>query len=270
MKLTNKMGLPEPLVNAVKNQAYSPGSSDITVTTLIQPPLIRKLRKQYDSEIEEDASDRIWALIGSATHGILENAFKGSTARVEERVYATLLGWKLGGQFDVLEGSTLSDYKITSVYSADGKIEWEQQLNVLRWLLHKNNTQVDKLQIIAIFRDWSKHGIKKNPDYPPSQVGVINIPVWTLEETEAYVKERIALHQLEEPPMCNDEERWTTPEQWALMKKGGKRAIKLYPSQEGVILTPDQYWEHRPATHKRCEDYCSVSKFCPLWNNTLF
>ena len=270
MKLTNKMGLPEPLVNAVKNQAYSPGSSDITVTTLIQPPLIRKLRKEHDSEVEEDVSDRIWALIGSATHGILENAFKGTQARVEERVYAQVLGWKIGGQFDVLEGSTLSDYKITSVYSADGKIEWEQQLNVLRWLLHKNNTLVDKLQIVAIFRDWSKHGIKKNPDYPPSQVSVINIPVWTLEDTEAYIKERVALHQLAEPPMCNDEERWANPEQWALMKKGGKRAIKLYPSQEGVILSPDQYWEHRPATYKRCEDYCSVSKFCPLWNNTTF
>jgi hypothetical protein len=94
--------------------------------------------------------------------------------------------------------------------------------------------------------------------------------MWTLEDTEAYIKERVALHQLSDPPPCNDEERWTTPEQWALMKKGGKRAIKLYPSQEGVTLGADQFWEHRPATYRRCEDYCSVNKWCKQWNNTTF
>jgi len=54
------------------------------------------------------------------------------------------------------------------------------------------------------------------------------------------------------------------------MKKGGKRAIKLYPSQEGVTLGTDQFWEHRPATYRRCEDYCSVNKFCPVWSNVAF
>ena len=144
MKLTNKFNLPEPLVNAVKNQAYSKGSSDITVTQLIQPPLIRHLTALHNDSIEEDVSSRIWALLGSSVHSILEKAYKGSTARVEERVYADVLGWRLGGAFDVLEGSTLSDYKITSVYAKDGKIEWENQLNVLRWILHKNGTVVDR------------------------------------------------------------------------------------------------------------------------------
>jgi len=270
MKLTNKFNLPDPIVNAVQNQGYTPGSSDITVTQLIQPPLIRQLRIKHDNDIEEDASDRVWALFGTAVHHLLEMAYKGRTARVEERVYAEVSGWKLGGAFDVLEGSSLSDYKVTSVYSSDGKIEWERQLNVLRWLLHKNNTEVTKLSITAIFRDWRPREAQKNPDYPRRPIMTLPVRMWTLDDAEDYVKERIALHQLAEPPMCTDEERWANPEQWALMKKGGKRAIKLYPSQEGVTLGTDQFWEHRPATYRRCEDYCSVNKWCPVWSNVTF
>ena len=52
MKLTNKFNLPEPIVNAVNNTGYTPGSSDITVTQLIQPPLIRKLRIEHDDEMD--------------------------------------------------------------------------------------------------------------------------------------------------------------------------------------------------------------------------
>ena len=270
MKLTNKFGLPEPLVNAVKNQAYSKGSSDITVTQLIQPPLIRHLNALHHDKVEEDASSRIWALLGSSVHSILEKAYQGSNARVEERVYAEVNGWKLGGQFDVLEGSTLSDYKITSVYAKDGKIEWENQLNVLRWILHKNGTEVNKLQIVAIFRDWRIMESKKDPEYPNTQVAVLNIPVWTLDEAEAYVKERVALHQLSDPPACNDEERWATPEKWALMKEGGKRATKLYDIKPEEEIAKGYYLEHRPAVYKRCQEYCAVNKFCPHFNDVTF
>ena len=206
MKLTNKFNLPDPIVNAVQNTGYTPGSSDITVTQLIQPPLIRKLGKEHYEEMEEDASDRVWALFGSSVHHLLEMAYKGRTARVEERVYAEVLGWKLGGAFDVLEGSTLSDYKVTSVYGAVGKIEWERQLNVLRWLLHKNDTEVDKLQIITIFRDWREMESKRDHEYPARAIMTLPVRMWTLEEAERYVFERVALHQKSNPDICTDEE----------------------------------------------------------------
>ena len=195
MKLTNRFNLPDPIVNAVSNTGYTPGSSDITVTQLIQPPLIRHLTKKHWDELEEDVSARVWALFGTAIHHLLEMAYKGRTARVEERVYAEVLGWKLGGAFDVLEGSSLSDYKVTSVYSSDGKIEWERQLNILRWLLHKNNTEVTNLSITAIFRDWRPKEKLKNPDYPTVQMMKLPVKRWSLEETGKYSEERIAWHQ---------------------------------------------------------------------------
>ena len=150
MKLTNKFNLPEPIVHAVLNQGYTPGSSDITVTQLIQPPLLRQLTKKHWNELEEDVVDRIWAVLGSSVHSFLETAYKGTTARLEERIYAEVRGWKVGGQFDVLDGDTLSDYKLTSIFGASGKKEWENQLNVLRWLLHKNGTEVKNLEIVII------------------------------------------------------------------------------------------------------------------------
>lgn len=262
MKLTNKLNLPEPLVNAVLNQEYSKGSSDITVTQLIQPPLIRNLVQKHWDDLEEDASSRIWALLGSSVHGILEKAFKGTQARVEERIYAEVLGWKLGGQFDVLEGDTLSDYKVTSVYAREGKIEWDNQLNVLRWLLHKNNTVVNKLQIITIFRDWRPMEAMKDPEYPQTQVMVLDIPVWDLEVAEQYVIDRVKAHQNANPPVCTDIERWATPEKFALMKEGGKRATKLFDIRPETV-EKGYFIEHRPAVYKRCQNYCSVNKFCP-------
>jgi hypothetical protein len=69
--------------------------------------------------------------------------------------------------------------------------------------------------------------------------------------------------------MCTDEERWTTPQKFALMKNGAKRATKLFDIKPETV--EDGYFiEHRPAVYRRCEDYCSVSKFCPIWSDVTF
>ena len=91
-----------------------------------------------------------------------------------------------------------------------------------------------------------------------------------LDEAEAYVKERVALHQLSDPPACNDEEKWTVPEKWALMKEGGKRATKLYDIKPEEEVAKGYYLEHRPAVYKRCQEYCAVNKFCPHFNDVTF
>ena len=84
MKITNNTGLPGAIVEAIKNDEFTPGRSDITVTQLIGPPRIRVLKKQHGSEIIEDASNMIFALMGKAVHGILEKA--EPSAVVEERL----------------------------------------------------------------------------------------------------------------------------------------------------------------------------------------
>jgi hypothetical protein len=273
--LTNKMNLPISIVNAVTNDPYTRGQSDISVTQLITPPYQRKLKETVEQV--EDASDRIWSLIGQATHNILERAYPNPVpedVRVEERLYTECRGWTVSGQFDVIERDCLMDFKVTSVWSVmgDTKIEWEQQLNLLRLLAIRNGIPVNKLRIIAILRDWSK-GKAMQADYPAVQVVPVDIPVWPIEQAEQYLYERVAAHQNSDPPPCTDEERWATPEKWALMKKGRKTAVKLYDSEREAAqaskASSDLYLIHRPGNYRRCADYCSVAHGCPQYQGEV-
>src|SRR5690606_35614373 len=74
MKVVDDVGLPEPILRAIQNDPYSRGESDISVTGLIKPPLMRALEDYRADEIEEKASGRIYALLGKAVHAILEMA----------------------------------------------------------------------------------------------------------------------------------------------------------------------------------------------------
>jgi hypothetical protein len=262
--LTNRFNLPAPLVNAIRNDSYTSGGSDITVTGLIRPAQMRRLLQ--GREVTEDASDVIWRLLGQAVHAILERAYPDA-ALTEKRVYATVNGWRVSGQFDVYDNGVLTDYKITSVYSRNGKDEWTQQLNLLAALCRLNDLPVQRVEIVAIFRDWRPREAQfgGDRDYPESQVAVIPVELWDAWEAEAFLSSRVSEHQQEDPPPCTDEERWFQPGKWALMQKGRKRAIKLFPEKPEIILSKDQYWEERPGRYARCEGYCNASPYCPQW-----
>lgn len=268
MNLTNVHGLPQALVDAVRNDPYT-GGGDISVTKLIDSPQRRVLLKEYKDSIVEDVTERIWSLLGQAVHTILERANKSDI--VEERLYADVDGWKLSGQFDRLDvhGSTLDDYKCTSTYKvmmSDMK-DWERQLNVLRWLAHMNGHQVEKLRIIAILRDWRKADAKHKAGYPQQPVVTIDIPVWSLDETYQYIRTRISIHKSAEAgaaTACTDEERWYTGTTYALKKIGGKRAIKVVERKEelGSPIPDGTFIEERPGLYRRCAEYCEVANFC--------
>ena len=270
MPLTNVHNLPEALVRAVANDPYV-GGGDISVTKLIDAPQRRVLWRQHRDEVEEDVSERIWALLGQAVHHILERA--GTDTLVEQRLFADVEGWTLSGQFDRLHlaSRTLSDYKVTTTYKAKGDEQWTKQLNILRWLAAQNNITVEKLEIVAIFRDFRRSEAGRNPDYPQQSVKVIDIPVWTLEETERYIRQRITLHQAAQdgmPVPCTDDDRWYSGNKWALMKPGGKRALRVLDEApdfvpEGTIV------QVRPGKYRRCEEYCEVARWCSQWQSTL-
>lgn len=265
MNLTNLHGLPDALVNAVRNDPYT-GGGDISATKLIDAPRRRTLYKKNKDFVVEDVSERIWSLMGQAVHTVLERA--GTSALVEERLYAEVNGWKVSGQFDRLHLSdaVLQDWKVCSVYKADGDISWERQLNVLRWLAFKNGYTVDRLQVVAIFRDWKRSEAERKPDYPQRNVMTIDIPVWSLEECERYVCERVSLHQLSdagEEVECTEEERWYSGTTYALMKEGGARAKRVVPILADLGEIPaGHYVQERPGMNRRCEGYCEVAPFC--------
>lgn len=265
--LTNRMGLPDALVAAVLNDPYSKGDSDISVTTLISPPYQRKLKAEH--EPVEDVSDRIWSLLGQATHTILERAYRGK-GEVEERLFMPVNGWTVSGQYDVIEDGVLHDYKITSVWSVKGdtKLEWEQQLNLLRLLAHYNDKPIRALRIIAILRDWQKSKARTDSTYPQAQVVAVDIPMWPLPWAIKFMEARVLAHQADTPPPCTDEERWKTDNVYAVMKEGRKTAVKLHEDKTIAIthaagLGKGHTVVERPGQYRRCAEYCPVSTSCP-------
>ena len=47
MKITNKFGLPQPFVDFIKNDKYSRGDADISVTSLIDSPRVALMRQKH-------------------------------------------------------------------------------------------------------------------------------------------------------------------------------------------------------------------------------
>lgn len=273
MKITNRLNLPDALVRAVVNDSYSPGDGHFTATGLLKPARQVMLQKQYSSELEEDVSDRIWSLLGQATHTVLERA--GGNEIKEQRLYADIDGWSVSAQIDnlCLESGTLTDYKVTTSWkfkkNKPPDADYIHQLNIQAEILRHNNYDIKGLYIVGILRDWSKLEAQRNADYPQLQVVKQQIPMWASEQVVAFIKMRISsfLNSHEILPNCTSVEMWERDSQWAVTKKGQKRAVKLFSSPAAAEafwrITPDAYdIKHRPGERIRCNNYCSVNKYC--------
>ena len=271
--LTNTNNLPRSIVDAVQNDPYS-GGGDISATKLIDAPQVRRLGFLHADEITVDVSDRVWTLLGQAMHTVLERAGLRQEGMVaEQRLFATVEGpygpWQVSGQFDVLdlERRALVDYKVTTTYKAKGHDGWTRQLNVLRWLAHRNGEPIESLEVIALFRDWRKSEVGRREDYPAAAIQRIPVPLWPLEDADEYVRERVALHQHAQSGTrvdCTPEEQWRGPDTWAVIKPGGTRALKVHATPPAEV--PEGYVvQHRPGQPTRCLQYCDVAPFCPQW-----
>ncbi len=275
--------MPDIIVRATQQDTYSRGASIKSVTQLINPPQIDILRRKNYHRMEEDVSDKLWMLMGKSIHSLLEAAATDDYL-VEERLFANILNWNVSGAIDVQqleEGYALIDYKFTSAYSVmsdpEGKPDWVCQQNFYGWLMYvTKNIRVEKIQICAIVRDWRRSAAEKDKKYPKSPIFMIDLPLWSLEQQEAYVNGRIKLHQDSELshamdellPECSAEERWVQDGSWAVYKSKGAlsgRALRVFKTEgEAAKYAGDNMViQHRPGVASRCEgDYCGVARWC--------
>ena len=278
MKLTNKFGLPDPVVKALTRSEYSKGESNRSITQLIDAPRVRILKQEHWEELEEDVSEKMWAVLGSAAHKMFEET--GDEKHIsEERLFLEIDGWVISGAIDVQriedDGVTIMDYKTTSVWSVMlGKSSWEYQLNCYAALVRRSKgMHVKGLKVIAILRDWRSKDALDKPDYPKAPIVEVDIPMWTEAQQDEYLNERVALHQKaefdrltgSELPDCSRDERWEKPPIWAVKKIGNKRAIKLYDNEEDAKadLLAGQEVEFRRGAATRCEaNWCRVNAWC--------
>lgn len=279
-RITNNLNLPMPLVEAVKNDRYSPGKSDYTTSQLAGTPARQfALKRIHWSQLSEDVADRIYSLSGQSKHSILERAAEFCEQYeylAEKRFYIQRHGKTIGGQIDLYDKKTktLYDWKEVGVYVSKAKMkdEWIAQGNINKLLCDENGYPVEKLVNIALYRDWKKSiaQTKKPDEYPQHQVEQFPLPIWTKEETEAFIEKRINDFESSkvELPECTDDERWYSDEKYALIKKGNKKATKLFDTEEEakthveIFSLTNHEIKHRPGVYKRCESYCIVSAFC--------
>jgi hypothetical protein len=285
MKITNKLGLPDPFVRAVSQKTYNNEGSWRTVTELIGPAKVSFLRRKHENDIEVDASELVYTIQGETAHALLERAAKSMREEgwvAEVRIHDEVEDQKISGAFDLFNPKTgeLIDFKVSTAWKAKGDApeEWVNQTNILAHLIRNKFKdengkphQVKSIRVLLIMRDHSKLEAKRDENYPQFSVKYIDIPVWEDSKCRKYLKNRVILHLKaeQEEVMCSPEERWAKPTTWAIKKLGGSRAIPggLYAdpvkAQKALANLGKGYEiEIRKGENVRCESYCSVSRWC--------
>lgn len=276
MKLTNNYNLPFALVKAM-GEPRKPVKDRFSISDLISPPQIRYYKEKFWDKLEEDASSRLWALLGNSVHFILDKG-QHPESLTEEKLTSIYMGVTISGIPDLWHDWELSDWKVTSVYSflLGDKPEWEQQLNLYKWLYEQNGFKTEKLTINAILRDWQESKKLKDKDYPEIPFVSVNITIWASDALQSHLEVKVRDLLALEPRPCTDDERWLRGETWAVMREKRKTAVKVCNSEVEAqeyldfLISAQKikeigYIEHRKGSYVRCERYCPVHEVCSQW-----
>ncbi len=288
--ITNEFAAPKPFEWACNTNSWPPNPSRLYVTQLFAPPMQRYLTLNHYDDIVNDCIDYYYRILGSATHSMIEKAAKGRVGvQTEVRVAAPKewFGMEITGRIDWIDyiDSILADIKTASVgiYGRGIKEDWVYQANIYRYFLARlHGYTAERLMIYPLYRDWSPG--KAGHDHPISPFGEIELPVWTMDETEKFIERKVAENMVEgKPRFCTDEERWKTPDCFAVKKEGQAKAVAatMYiddarvpiPTRELAQSIIDSkkssaglYIEERKGGCRRCSGYCDVSTVCKKVN----
>ncbi|MDD4224323.1 MAG: hypothetical protein PHD87_07040 [Candidatus Cloacimonetes bacterium] len=283
MTITNKLNLPEPIFKAIRANWYGGNREKrfASVTELLKPTKQLLLSRRHAEEVEQDASDMIWTLMGSAIHRVVEAAELDESFQ-EERLGISFEGDKITGGFDLFQNGVISDFKFTSVWSyiyGSRLNEWTAQLNLYAWLLSGCGFTVDGIEVITIFRDWSRSKAAADPGYP-KPVERISLELWDKRRVEAYLRERIDEIKANEAlpddliPECSQAERWEAPDRFAVMRPGSTRALRVFDDPEEARRYISEHKDPgnlrvvaRSEPPKRCLDFCPVNTFCHYYRS---
>jgi hypothetical protein len=270
------MNLPEALVKAVTTRRHNnPGR--LSATTLLNGTKQIILTDRHWDVLEDDVSDRFWAIFGTAVHALLEH--EGEHEFAEEFMSCEKDGVIVTGRIDNynMKTATVSDYKTASVWKVKfGDFEdWRRQGLIYSWLLRNNGFKADFCEFIAILKDHSKADARRDARYPQGPVYVYKFPVTdeAINEIESFITVKIADYKKnreladDEIPPCTPEERWDKPTKYAVKKEGRKTAVRVLDTEEdaekmAADLGQNHYVETRLGESVRCQGYCSCCEFC--------
>jgi len=161
---------------------------------------------------------------------------------LEQRSYREVMGYTISGKFDFVAESRVEDFKSTSTmaWTSDNKEEdYRLQGSMYRWLNPKIITD-DMMAINFLFTDFQAFRAKTDPTYPPHATPQKLIPLMSLDETDAYVRNKLTMFErykdAEEAdlPLCSDKDLWRKETVWKYYKNPEKtqRATKDFKTDK--------------------------------------
>ena len=313
--VTNNSNIPIGLAVWVLHDDYDyvDEPNYVSVTQLMRPIKHIVLPKRVPKELQlSDVEDYIASAIGKSLHDSIEKAWLKSYAKslalmgypksmidrvlinptpeqlasvqnpipvyLEQRSKRVIDGYTIGGKFDMVAEGIVHDNKSTTAYTwlyGTKDDDYAMQGSLYRWLNPDKITE-DFIRINFIFTDWKKAEAKQNPNYPQKRLLHKDIPLWSIEKTEQWVRSKLAQLQRyidaeeKDIPDCTDEELWRSAPQYKYFSDPAKTSgrstknfadsveARKYMANEkggkGIIITV-------PGEVKRCE-YCNAAPIC--------
>tara|TARA_R110000765_G_scaffold63955_1_gene124405 strand:- start:6687 stop:7673 length:987 start_codon:yes stop_codon:yes gene_type:complete len=203
---------------------------------------------------------------------------------VEQRAEKEINNTIISGKYDLVLDGVLNDYKSTSVwtYIYDSNSDnYIKQGSIYKWLSPDKITS-DIININYIFTDWSAARAKQDGKrYPQQRVITKEYPLWSTEETEQWITNKLESYQalIDSPqqdlPECDDTELWASETVYKYYKNPASTAKStknfatmdealMRQSADGNVGTVKEV----PGEVKACR-YCSVVGICEQAENML-
>lgn len=313
MIITNKHNIPLPMAVWLLNDEYDyiDDPNYISATSLMKPMRSLILSKRIDwTNKERDLSELVASRFGSAIHDSVEKAwvtrgqellvklgFPNDAAEkvivnpsdqqlktikdiipiyMEKRSIKPFQGFNIGGKFDLVMNGHLYDFKSTSTfnYTKSGNDQhYITQGSIYRWLNPKLITE-DVINIQFVFTDWQSFKARADPEYPQTRVVGRELKLMSLQETERYIRERLALYAKyrdaaeKDLPDCTREELWQSEPQYKYYNNPAKtdgRATRNFDSDKKAadefMIGKPGIMKVIPGEPKRC-GYCDAYETC--------
>ena len=282
-RYSNVSEVPLALAVFLANDTYdhNPDPNTISTTTLMKP--LRQLvlaARVPEGEGLVNLADMMQSRIGTAIHDGIEKAwtvdYKTAMAALgypkhviklirinptreevladpdlipiylEQRLSKKVGKWTITGKFDFVGEGRVQDFKSTSVWTYKNQVnagKYTQQGSIYRWLDPVLITR-DEMDIHYIFTDWKAGMQKSDPAYPPRRFLQQRFPLMSVNETEAFVRRKLALidqywHAPEQDiPMCDDDELWRSEPIFKYYKNPAKtlRSTKNFELKQEAML----------------------------------
>ena len=166
---------------------------------------------------------------------------------MEQRLSKKVGKWTVTGKFDFVGDGMVQDFKTTSTFTYVNQTngtKYTQQGSIYRWL-DPEKINKDVLQIHYIFTDWKQSRAGQgDPNYPPHPSHTQTFPLMTYQETDHYIKTKLALIEKywdadeEDIPECTDEDLWRSKSVFKYYKNPSStgRSTKNFDNQHDAYM----------------------------------